>query len=345
MKEQPNSSTLISLIILPSRFVLGWIFWGGGSRRFFYAPEKLDPHATTWLANKLQSAMPGALLGANYVISNLLEHFWLLYGMLIGFSLLELLSGLGIILGCFTRLCSLVTLFLSISLMISFGWQGGSCMDEWTMAVSTFAMSAVLLLSGSPKYSVDSVLLNHRFLQESRILSTMTSKPLPMQVLKWASLSLTLLTIIFTISTYNYYRGAIYSHYHQGPVSPTHFAVALSRGLIQKNGSVSFEIYINAGTSSVPTYIPKIELINSQEQVIQTWSAQSLNQLTATQIKNVYLYNKITTGPYGLIAPESAKALITLPSTIRGSLTPGHYLLEVSLVNNTKWRLPLTLAS
>jgi thiosulfate dehydrogenase [quinone] large subunit len=345
VKEQPNSSTLISLIILPSRFVLGWIFWGGGSRRFFYAPEKLDPHATTWLANKLQSAMPGALLGSNYVISDLLQHFWLLYGMLIGFSLLELLSGLGLILGCFTRLCSLVTLFLSITLMISFGWQGGSCMDEWTMAVSTFAMSAVLLLSGSPKYSVDSVLLHRQLFQESRILSTMTSKPLPMQVLKWVSLSLTLLTIIFTISTYNYYRGAIYSHYHQGPVSPTHFAVALSRGLIQKNGSVSFGIYINAGTSSVPTYIPKIELINSQRQVIQTWSTQSLNQLTATQIKNVYLYNKITTGPYGLIAPESAKALITLPSTIRGSLTPGNYLLEVSLIDNTKWRLPLTLAS
>lgn len=343
MQKQPNSSTLVSLIILPIRFVLGWIFWGGGSRRFFYAPEKLDPHATTWLANKLQSAMPGALLGANYVISNLLQHFWLLYGMLIGFSLLELLSGMGLILGVFTRFSALITLFLSITLMVSFGWEGGTCMDEWTMAVSTFAMSTVLLLSGSPKYSVDKILLNHPRFIESPTLGMMTSKPFNLPLLKWASLIVTLLTIIFTLATYNYYRGAIYAHYHSGPVSPTHFSVALSHGLIQKNGSVSFEIYINAGISSVPTYIPKIELINSQGQVIQTWSAQNLKQLTANQITNIYSYNKITIGPYGLIAPESAKAMITLPSTIGRDLAPGNYLLQVNLIDNTTWRLPLKI--
>ncbi len=345
MEEQPNSSTLTSLIILPIRFVLGWIFWSGGSRRFFYAPEKLDPHSTTWLANKLQSAMPGAILGANYVISDLLQDFWLLYGMLVGFSLLELLSGLGLILGAFTRLCSLITLFLSISLMISFGWQGGTCMDEWTMAVGTFAMSAVLLLSGSPKYSIDSIFLNQRRYKESSTLAILASKPLSIKAFKWAGLLLTLLTIIFTLTTYNYYRGAIYSHYHPGPVSPTHFSVVLSQGAIQKNGAVSFEIYISAGTSSVPTYIPKIELTNSEGQIIQAWTAQNLSQLTSSQIKNVYLYNKITTGPFGLIAPESAKALIILPTTIQGNLAPGNYQLQINLIDNTKWRLPLTLTS
>jgi thiosulfate dehydrogenase (quinone) len=64
-----------SIALLSTRLVQGFIYWGGGSRRFIYDPAKLDPHASSWMANKLQSAMPGALLGANYVIAYLLQHF------------------------------------------------------------------------------------------------------------------------------------------------------------------------------------------------------------------------------------------------------------------------------
>ncbi|WP_197423983.1 TQO small subunit DoxD [Bradyrhizobium valentinum] len=49
-----------ALALLSIRFIQGFIYWGGGSRRFIYAPAKLDPNAASWMANKLQSAMPGA---------------------------------------------------------------------------------------------------------------------------------------------------------------------------------------------------------------------------------------------------------------------------------------------
>ena len=52
----------------------GFIYWGGGSRRFIYAPQKLDPDAHTWLADKLQGAMPGALFGTDQAIAFLLQH-------------------------------------------------------------------------------------------------------------------------------------------------------------------------------------------------------------------------------------------------------------------------------
>jgi len=54
---------IAALSLLSVRFIQGFIYWGGGSRRFIYAPSKLDPHAASWMANKFQSAMPGALLG------------------------------------------------------------------------------------------------------------------------------------------------------------------------------------------------------------------------------------------------------------------------------------------
>lgn len=57
-----------ALALLAVRFAQGWIFCGGGSRRFIYAPNKLDPNSTVWMANKLQSAMPGAILGADRAV-------------------------------------------------------------------------------------------------------------------------------------------------------------------------------------------------------------------------------------------------------------------------------------
>jgi thiosulfate dehydrogenase [quinone] large subunit len=74
------------------RFIQGFICWGGGSSRFIYGPEKFNPDAPTWMANELQSAMPGALLGTDHLIDFLLYHFWLLYPAVILFSGAELIA-------------------------------------------------------------------------------------------------------------------------------------------------------------------------------------------------------------------------------------------------------------
>src|SRR3990167_10447967 len=117
MSDIKQGWRIAGLAVLPARFVQGWIFWGGGSRRFIYDPSKLDPHAHQWMANKLQSAMPGAILGVDRIISFILLHFDLLYASVIIFSLVELLSGLALITGCFTRLAAFITVFISIILM------------------------------------------------------------------------------------------------------------------------------------------------------------------------------------------------------------------------------------
>jgi TQO small subunit DoxD len=75
-----------AIAMLAVRITQGFIYWGGGSRRFIYAPEKLNPDAHSWMANKFQTAMPGALFGFDQIISYLLLHFDLLYAGLIAFS-------------------------------------------------------------------------------------------------------------------------------------------------------------------------------------------------------------------------------------------------------------------
>lgn len=327
--EEIHSWKLIGLIILSLRFVQGWIFWGGGSRRFIYDPHKLDPYSTQWMANKLQSAMPGALLGFEQLISFLLQHFYLLYASIILFSLVELISGLALLFGFFTRLAAFITVLISITLMIIFGWQGTTCMDEWTMAVSNLAIGLTLTLSGSLSYSVDSVLLK-RFWQKKWFL-VLASGPLSFNQLKKVGISFLVFTVFFTLATYNYYRGAIFSAYHSGPVSAYEYHLKLSNGKINSDGSVSFNLYVDAGPSASPTYIIRIELLNSEKEIIEQWDRKQLNKFSNDQVKNKYAYNRITKGLYGIVAPVSAEATITLPSKL--NLKNGIYILRVFTID------------
>ena len=78
-RSKADALRIAGLALLSIRFIQGFIYWGGGSRRFIYAPAKLDPNAANWMANKFQSAMPGALLGTDHIIAFLPHHFYLLY--------------------------------------------------------------------------------------------------------------------------------------------------------------------------------------------------------------------------------------------------------------------------
>src|SRR5258705_3932479 len=119
-RSKADALRIAALALLSIRFIQGFIYWGGGSRRFIYAPAKLDPNAASWMANKFQSAMPGALLGTDHIIAFLLHHFYLLYVALILFSAVELIAGLLLMTGVLTRAAALASIGLSILLMLMF---------------------------------------------------------------------------------------------------------------------------------------------------------------------------------------------------------------------------------
>jgi hypothetical protein len=62
--------SLLALVLLGTRFVQGFIFWGGASRRLIYnfhevngadVAVKLDFESARFVANKLTHALPGML--------------------------------------------------------------------------------------------------------------------------------------------------------------------------------------------------------------------------------------------------------------------------------------------
>ena len=316
-----------AIAMLPVRVIQGFIYWGGGSRRFIYAPAKLDPNAPSWMANKLQSAMPGALVGLDRVIAFLLHHFWLLYAAIILFSAVELIAGAALMAGFLTRFAALASVGLSIALMLLFGWQGGTCIDEWTMAACNLAMGATLMLAGGSAYSLDNALLqrNPRLARRAWFRWCGGALRLPVSEsgfrrLGFASLALVL---AFNIGLYAYYRGSVVTAYHGGPVSAAAHHFSLSEAAVLGDGGLRFRIALNGGTPAVPGHVMKAEVLGADGKVLATWGTEALSALPASAIVNDFAYNRFAAGPFGLEAGMGAQAVVTLPPPPGGGLAAG----------------------
>lgn len=314
---------MVGFGLLAVRVIQGFIYWGGGSRRFIYAPDKLNPEAPHWMAYKFQTAMPGALLGLDHVISFMLQHFWLLYTGVIVFSAAELLAGLFLIVGLFTRISALLSMAFSVLLMLMFGWQGATCIDEWTMAACNLAMGVTIFLCGSHVYALDNLLLKKKSNLSERQLFRWScgALPMPLSASGFKKLALWLLAfvVVFDVGTYSYYRGSVVTPYHHGPVSPTTHSIALSEGKLLDDGQVSVHAYLNAGTPEAPEHIMDAWITDSSGNKLVHWDTVMLSSLPAGNFINDYAYNQFTSGHYGIQAIVGSAATIILPAgTIKG---------------------------
>jgi thiosulfate dehydrogenase (quinone) len=334
------------LAILATRFIQGFIYWGGGSRRFIYGPSKLDAWGGhNWMANKFQTAMPGALFGTDHLISFLLTHFYLLYAGVILFSAAELVAGAMLMAGLFTRAAALVSMGFSVILMAMFGWQGATCIDEWTMAACNLAMGTTVLLGGASAFSLDNLLLqrNPALANRSWFRWIGGSLPLPMTDRSFRSLTLALFAFvaIYNVGTYSYYRGSVVTPFHSGPVSPTMHHVTLTDGKLLADGSVRVHAYLDAGTPEAPLHIVAAALIGPDGRVVERWDAKALSALPASAFANDYAYNKFAAGPFGIRAPMGAKATLTLPPEAGFVAPPDVATLKITDVDGRSFIAPI----
>jgi uncharacterized membrane protein YphA (DoxX/SURF4 family) len=306
-----------ALGLLSVRIIQGFVYWGGGSRRFIYDPEKLNPDAPTWMANKFQTAMPGALFGTDHLISFMLHHFWLLYSGVILFSAAELVVGVMLMTGTLTRIVALLSMGFSVLLMAMFGWQGATCIDEWTMAACNLAMGATLLLGGSGACSIDNVLIHRSpgLAEKAWFRWIAGSLPLPLKDVAFRNTALAVLgfVLFFDVGTYSYYRGSVVTPFHGGPVSPTKHHLRLSDARLLPDGSIRFHIYLDAGTPEAPVHVVAADLLGAYNQPLARYDAAALSALPKTAFANDYAYNKFAPGFFGIRAPMGAAAVVTLP--------------------------------
>src|SRR3982074_3397672 len=317
-RGKADALRIAALALLSIRFIQGFIYWGGGSRRFIYAPAKIDPNAASWMANKFQSAMPGALLGTDHIIAFLLHHFYLLYVSLILFSAAELITGLFLMAGFLTRAAALVSIGLSVVLMLMFGWQGATCIDEWTMAACNLAMGATLMLGGSGAFSLDNALLARKPDLAWRGWFRWMSGALPLPIksgnFQKVALAVFAATVVFNVGTYNYYRGSVITPFHGGPVSPPPHHLYLTGGGLVPNRALRFHAYLDGGTPEAPSNVMTAVLKSDNGSVLEQWDGSALSHLPASAISNEFAYNRFASGPFALRARGGAMATITLPA-------------------------------
>ncbi|EOZ9390982.1 TQO small subunit DoxD [Enterobacter cancerogenus] len=352
-RKSTDVHLLTGLGLLAVRIIQGFIYWGGGSRRFIYAPDKLNPEAAHWMAYKFQTAMPGALLGLEHVISYMLQHFWLLYVSVIIFSAAELIVGLFLMLGLATRLSALISMCFSVVLMLMFGWQGATCIDEWTMAACNLAMGATLFLCGSQSYALDNLILkkSSRMTDNTLFRWCCGTLPLPVTPDRYKKMALALLVIVvgFDVGTYSYYRGSVITPYHSGPVSPTTHHIKLTEGKLFADGKVQVHAYLDAGTPEAPEYIMEAWLKDDRGLVLAHWDASMLSALPQGSFNNDYAYHGFKVSHYGIQAVVGSAATLTFPSDVitrgHGSLPDGAIMLELMDVSGRTFNAPLARIS
>lgn len=214
---------------------MGFVFLMGGWRRFINDPTNHDITSPGSLANKLVEAAPGSPI--EWVIHWVLNHPFITEWSIYLMSTAEVLVGVALILGLFTRVAATGSALLNVALMLIFGWMGYECLDEWTMAALGFAISVSVMIYGAGLYSLDSLLKRDDFVQ----LFTRN-----------VSIALTLASVIFTVGFYNYYFG-IFDFHKRTSVGSYHISALQVPGKPDEA-----RLYVDAGPSSASAYVTAI---------------------------------------------------------------------------------------
>jgi uncharacterized membrane protein YphA (DoxX/SURF4 family) len=342
--------SLLALVLLGTRFVQGFIFWGGASRRLFYnfhdvngvtVPVKLDFDSAGFVANKLIHALPGTLW-IQGPLEWSLQYPHLIIASVWIWTLAELAVGLGLIFGVATRMFALISIGLNIALMLIFGWMGSTCLDEWTMAVSGVAMSSAVFLAGGGAWSLDSLIERTAWANRSRWTAWIFSGPLPPATAKWLSLLLAAVAVVFTVGSYHILFRAVISTQHARVSFHSH-DIALSKAVVAADGSVTFDAYVDAGPDTGAAYVIAARLVDESGTTVAAWDGATLAALPASAILNSYPYvwaSHFKTETIGFSGQTGARATITLPPPDeRHGGTPHALVLEA--INGATWQVPL----
>jgi thiosulfate dehydrogenase (quinone) len=347
--EPASELEFAALALLGTRFVQGFIFWGGATRRLIYdfhtvdgvdLATKLDFDGPGFVAAKLTHALPGSLW-VQAPLEWTLAHPGLILASVWMWTIAELAVGIGLMLGLLTRLSAFVSIWLNVSLMVIFGWMGSTCLDEWTMAVSGVAMSGALVVAGGGAWSLDERYLSRlAFAQSNPTINWLTSGPLAAEPLRKLAFGLAGTSIVFTLLTYQVLFGAIVSPLHARVTFHRHH-VALSGVTVAADGAVRFSASVDAGPDTGAAYVIAARLLDATGTPVAGWDGTALARLPATAIRNAYPYvwaSRFKTEKIGFGGTTGARATIDLPPPAGIAIAAGGaYRLVLEAIDGTEW--------
>lgn len=163
---------------------------------------------------------------------------------MIAFTIIEGIVGLLIMFGLFTRFMSVGVFALAMGILLSSGWIGTTCLDEWQIGTLGIATGFTLFLTGGGKYSLDHYLQTKKFhFTNTNWFAWLGSGNLPIKEAIFPRVVLAGSFVIFgiTLMTNQVFYGVLWGTLHNKSVKPK---LEITEGNINNN-TLSFDVFSN----------------------------------------------------------------------------------------------------
>jgi uncharacterized membrane protein YphA (DoxX/SURF4 family) len=340
--------------LTPVRWAAGFMLLSAFLRRTIQAPAKLDPASSAYVGKKFVTFLPHALL-IQPLLRYLIGHPPLLYAFLLTFTALEGLLGALLILGLATRLSAAGATLLSAGILLGSGWMGSTCVDEWQIGALLVAGTSALVVSGAGAWSVDSWWMRRDPSLARRPwfqwLASGPVAPTPKEAavvpaaqgdgdglgLRWASAGAAVLAALVMLVTYQAFHNGLWGHLHNDAKTP---AIALSAARVASDGAVQVQLDRISGPDTYGAFVEQVQVLDAaSHQPLEVYGAHALAQLPPAAIVNSIPLQPVHTGPFGLVVPLGATAVVHLPPRPDVRLRPGERLeLVVRDVSGASWQ-------
>lgn len=140
-----------------------------------------------------------------------------------------------------------------------------------------------------------------------------------------------------TLFTYQYFHHGLWgklNNYNKLPM------VAL-KGSVVQGSQLHLELYRPNGPDTYGSFVEQVSVsAPGGTASLETWTPKMLAGIAPGQIHNVYHYQQIKTGPWGLVVPLAAKATVQLPlspSALTSLKRAGQAQITVEDVSGVDW--------
>jgi len=324
---------LAGLFTLSLRLVAGWTYFSAFWRRLILE-NKLDPDAAGYIGEKFNHFLPNAL-GIKPMIEYLVTHPEALWWAMAAFTIIEGIVGLFFFLGLFTRLMSIGVFCLAMGILLGAGWLGTTCLDEWQIGILGLAAGFTIFLSGSGKHSLDDWFArkSFRFTQQKWFV-WLGSGALPIHPNRLQGLvfSVSILILLLTLFTNQYFHGGVWGTLHNKSVKPKIEITAAHIG----QDKLSFTIFRVEGADVYGSFLIGIALLDQNGNVILEKDGPELAEFPTAHIQNKYV-TKIKPGKHSLVIPLGGKAELNLYEDALQNLPAGNYQLLLTDISGKIW--------
>ncbi|MCC5944781.1 MAG: quinol oxidase [Bernardetiaceae bacterium] len=324
------------LFTLALRLVVGWTYFSAFWRRLVLA-NKLDPEVAGYIGIKFNHFLPQAL-GIKGFIEYLVTHEEILWWVMVVFTIVEGIVGALFMLGIFTRIMAMAVAGLAFGILLSAGWLGTTCLDEWQIGVLGVAAGFTIFFTGGGFYALD---YRIKFVFQNNLIF----KVIDMGVSHLSNHRLrrfvwigSVFILGLTLFTNQYFHGGVWGSLHNMSVKPR---VEISNTHLQGD-SLAFEVFRVEGADVYGSFLIGITLENEQGDTLFLQTQAELATMQKSQIENAYIA-KVEPSQHSLIIPLGAKAVLKFRAPQLNKLTDSAYILKLHDISGAVWEQRIKL--